>query len=290
MVSALRVVGNYLSLVKFSHTIFAMPFAIYAFFMAMSINRLQMDWMLLLWVVLAMVFARTAAMGFNRYLDRSFDAENERTRQREIPSGAIDAGMALTISLLSALAFVGMAFLINTICFYLSPVALLVILGYSYTKRFTFLCHLILGIGLGLAPVGAWLAVTGHFALLPVLLGIAVLTWVAGFDVIYALQDMDFDKSHRLNSIPAIFGLEHSLWISGLLHIVTAALLVSLGLYGDFGWIFWSGVSVFIGALMYQHLIVKPGNLSAINLAFFATNGIASVIFGIFATLSLFFD
>ncbi|HNE29280.1 MAG TPA: UbiA-like polyprenyltransferase, partial [Saprospiraceae bacterium] len=189
---------SYFSLVKFSHTIFAMPFALAGFFIA---TRQQgpdaLNWRLLLLVVLCMVFARSAAMGFNRWLDRDIDAVNPRTRMREIPSGTIPARSALVFVLVNCLLFILTTFFINTLCFLLSPVALAVVLGYSYTKRFTWLCHFVLGLGLALAPVGAYLAVTGHFAWLPVLLGFTVLFWTAGFDIIYALQDEEFDKSQQ---------------------------------------------------------------------------------------------
>ncbi|MEY3240550.1 MAG: hypothetical protein RIR11_1988, partial [Bacteroidota bacterium] len=191
---------NYLSLVKFSHTIFAMPFALTGFFLAVLEHKSGLNWILLGLVVLCMVFARSAAMAFNRWLDRDIDAGNPRTAVREIPAGVISPNAALAFVVANCALFVATTFFINPICFYLSPVALLVILGYSYTKRFTWLCHFVLGLGLALAPVGAYLAVTGYFSWPPVLLGCTVLTWVAGFDIIYALQDESFDRSKQLHS------------------------------------------------------------------------------------------
>ena len=239
-------------------------------------------------VILCMVFARSAAMAFNRYLDRSFDAKNPRTAIREIPKGIISAGSALRFVILNCVAFVLCTWFINPLCFFLSPVALLVVLGYSYTKRFTALCHIILGIGLSLAPIGAYLAVTGHFAVLPVLFSFAVVFWVSGFDIIYALQDIEFDQSQHLYSIPAALGKTKALRVSEMLHLLSAACVISAGLYGGFHWSYWIGVAVFIGMLIYQHSIVKPNDLSKVNIAFMTANGIASVVFAVFVIADLF--
>lgn len=280
--------GNYLSLIKFSHTIFAMPFAVIGFLLAVVLNDLGFNWTLFGLVVLCMVFARSAAMAFNRYLDRDIDSANPRTAVREIPSGAISARSALAFVILSSLLFIAATWFINRICFFLSPVALLVILGYSYTKRFTFLCHLVLGIGLALAPIGAYLAVTGKFDLLPLLFSFAVLFWVSGFDIIYALQDEEFDKSKQLHSVPVRLGKKGALALSILLHFLSASLIVCAGIYAGFDLWYWIGALVFISLLIYQHTLVKPSDLSKVNLAFFTTNGIASVIFAVFVTLELF--
>lgn len=283
---------SYFSLVKFSHTIFAMPFALTGFSIAVAEQSGRFPWSTLGLVVLCMVFARNAAMGFNRYLDRDIDAVNPRTRTREIPAGVISPGAAAAFVGINVLLFVATTWFINLICFCLSPVALLVVLGYSYTKRFTWLCHVVLGLGLSLAPVGAYLAVTGHFDLLPVLLGVAVLTWVAGFDVIYALQDEEFDQSKRLYSMPAFFGKGKALRISEGLHVGTALLMIGVGvlLHQELlvaGWLAWLATVVFLGLLTYQHTLVKPDNLSRVNLAFFTTNGIASLVFGTLTILDL---
>jgi 4-hydroxybenzoate polyprenyltransferase len=239
-------------------------------------------------IILCMVFARSAAMAFNRYLDRSFDAKNPRTAIREIPKGIISANSALRFVIFNCIAFIVCTWFINTLCFFLSPVALLVVLGYSYTKRFTALCHIILGLGLSLAPIGAYLAVTGVFALLPILFSFAVVFWVSGFDIIYALQDIDFDKSQQLYSIPAALGKAKALQVSVLLHLLSAVCVVFAGVYGGFHWSYWIGVAVFTGMLIYQHSIVKPNDLSKVNIAFMTANGIASVVFAVFVIADLF--
>jgi len=238
-------------------------------------------------VILCMVLARSAAMAFNRYLDRHFDAKNPRTAIREIPSGIISANSALIFTISCSLLFVVTCFFINPICFFLSPVALFVVLGYSYTKRFTPLCHIILGLGLSLAPIGAYLAVTGRFDLLPILFSFTVIFWVSGFDIIYALQDTDFDRSQKLYSIPASLGNQKALAISRLLHILSFGCVVAAGRYGKFGLWYWIGVAVFAGMLLYQHSVVKPNDLRRVNLAFMTANGIASVVFAVFVIADL---
>jgi 4-hydroxybenzoate polyprenyltransferase len=283
---------HYLSLVKFTHTIFAMPFALTGFFIAISQQREGMNWLKLVLVILCMVFARSAAMAFNRYLDRDIDAENPRTKVREIPAGVISPKAAMGFVIANCLLFIATTWFINRLCFFLSPVALAVVLGYSYTKRFTWLCHLVLGLGLSLAPVGAYLAVTGRFDWIPVLYGLAVLLWVAGFDVIYALQDEEFDKSQRLYSMPSFFGKKRALRISEWMHLGTAALMVYAGnklhsAVPETGWLLWGGTTIFLALLLYQHLIVKPNDLSRVNMAFFTTNGVASLIFGALTILDL---
>ena len=284
-------VKSYLSLIKFSHTIFAMPFALIGFFLGIkviyspSLNHLFILFML---VVGCMVTARSAAMAFNRYLDRTFDAKNPRTAVREIPAGIISEKNALFFTILMCVMFIVCTYFINPLCFYLSPVALFVILFYSYTKRFTFLCHLVLGLGLSLAPIGAYLAVTGEFALLPILFSIAVLCWVSGFDIIYALQDEAFDKEHNLYSVPAVMGKSKALHVSELLHILSAAAVIAAGFYGYFGILYWFGAAVFCGMLIYQHSLVTPDDLRKVNVAFMTANGIASVVFAVFVLLDLF--
>ena len=244
----------------------------------------------LILVILCMVFARSAAMAFNRYLDRSFDAKNPRTAIREIPSGIISANSALDFTIVSCLLFLVTCFFINRLCFYLSPIALVVVLGYSYTKRFTPLCHLILGLGLSLAPIGAYLAITGHFDLLPLLFSFTVLCWVSGFDIIYALQDEEFDKTNKLYSIPAWLGKAKALRVSEMLHVLSAVCVLYAGWLGNFGWLYWIGSVIFIGMLVYQHSIVKPNDLKRVNIAFMTANGIASVVFAIFVIADLFLN
>lgn len=304
-------VKKYLSLVKFSHTIFAMPFAFIGFTLAVyqlpvffteqwnlnktigwgpvqeDANPWQTIMIKLVLVVACMILARSAAMAFNRYLDRKFDAMNPRTAIREIPAGILKADSVLWFTITCSVLFIACTFFINRICFYLSPVALLVVLGYSYTKRFTPLCHLILGLGLSLAPIGAYLAVTGRFDLLPLFFSFAVICWVSGFDIIYALQDEEFDKTQKLYSIPAALGKSKALRVSELLHVISAAFVIGAGFYGKFHWLYWIGVVVFIGMLIYQHSIVKPNDLRRVNLAFMTANGIASVVFAVFVIADL---
>ncbi len=279
----------YSRLVKFEHTIFAMPFALVGFFMAIMVTDQVQFWRLLLEIVLSMVFARNAAMGFNRYLDRRFDAANPRTANREIPAGLVSARWALAFVLVNAALFGIVTFQINTLCFFLSPFALFVILGYSFTKRFTPLCHFVLSLGLSLAPIGAWLAVTGYFALAPLLFSGVVFFWVSGFDIIYACQDVEFDKQYRLQSIPVLVGIRKALTISSILHAFSMILVILAGMELESDWIFWVGTLLFAVLMVYQHLIVKADDLSRVNLAFGTTNGIAGVIFAVFVILSLYF-
>ncbi len=308
-------IKNYLSLIKFSHTIFAMPFALIGFVLGIKMHFPNLTffgfensaieysyigedvaqlftikfWLTkFLLVVACMITARSAAMAFNRYLDRQFDAKNPRTAIREIPAGIISSKNALFFTILMCVLFIVSTFFINRICFYLSPVALFVILFYSYTKRFTFLCHLVLGVGLSLAPIGAYLAVTGAFAWLPILFSIAVVCWVSGFDIIFALQDEAFDKENNLYSMPSVLGKANALHISGVLHAIAAIAICFAGNYGQFGWLYWIGATVFCGMLIYQHLIVKPNDLSRVNIAFMTANGIASVVFAVFVIVDMF--
>lgn len=286
----MKQVKNYLSLIKFSHTIFAMPFAMIGFVLGLkadaSIFEQTEVWVTkLALVIVCMVTARSAAMAFNRYLDRSFDALNPRTAIREIPAGIISANSALWFTIVMSALFVFGAWLINPLCFYLSPVALLVILGYSFTKRFTALCHLVLGLGLSLAPIGAYLAVTGVFALLPILFSFAVLCWVSGFDIIYSLQDEVFDKSLQLHSIPAALGKQKALAVSRVLHVLSFSALLAAAFLSNWTWLYGIGLAGFGGMLVYQHSLVKPHDLSKVNIAFMTANGIASVVFAIFMIL-----
>ena len=288
---------NYLSLVKFSHTLFALPFALIGFFLGIFAKnssgqlRSQDQSSLLLrffLVLVCMVTARSAAMAFNRWLDRHFDARNPRTAIREIPRGIIAPNSALRFVIICCILFTVTCWFINPICFFLSPLALFVILFYSYTKRFTPLCHLVLGIGLSLAPIGAFLAVTGQFEVLPLLFSGAVICWVSGFDIIYAMQDVDFDKSEKLYSIPTALGKIRALRISSFLHVLCIVFVVMAGTRGEFGVWYWAGLFLFVGMLIYQHLIVKPNDLSRVNLAFMTANGIASVVFAVFVITDMF--
>lgn len=283
---------QYLSLVKFSHTVFALPFALIGFtlgvdalaggeFSKATFFREEIAVKLFL-VLVCMVTARNAAMAFNRYIDRKYDEKNPRTAIREIPSGIITPKNARIFIVVNCILFISATYFINPLCFYLSPVALAVILGYSLTKRFTFLCHLILGIGLGLAPIGAYLALTGKFAVLPLFFSFAVLFWVSGFDIIYALQDEDFDREHELYSIPSYFGQQQAKWMARGLHVLSLLCLLGAGISGQFHGLYWTGFILFIGLVVYQHYIVIRFGLQKIDLAFFTTNGIASVLFALF--------
>jgi len=275
-------INKYLSLVKFSHTIFALPFAAIGFTLAVTLPKNTLDYTMAIKVLLCMIFARTAAMAFNRWADKSIDAKNARTAIREIPAGQISANAALSFTIINCIAFIATTWFINEACFYLSFVALAVVLGYSYTKRFTPLCHLILGLGLSLAPIGAWLAVTGAFAVLPLLFSGAVLCWVSGFDIIYALQDEQFDKNEKLYSIPSIFGGKKALTISTNLHIASSLFLLAAGFEGNFSWLYFIGWGIFTVLLIHQHRLVTPSDLSKVNVAFATTNGIASLVFSVF--------
>jgi 4-hydroxybenzoate polyprenyltransferase len=285
---------SYLSLIKFAHTVFALPFAFLAFFMGWRASGTSLDWGLFGLILLCMIFARTAAMAFNRYVDRHLDSKNIRTRIREIPSGVIQPRSALILVVMSSLAFVITTYWINPLCFYLSPVALLVILGYSYTKRFTWLCHFILGLGLGLAPVGAYIAVTGAFDLLPVLYGFMVLFWVSGFDILYALQDEEFDRNNGLHSVPQQFGQRGAKSIAIAAHAVCTVLLFFITAYQakqfpTLGYLHWLAATGFTGLLIYQHYLVFRYDLAKIDRAFFETNGVASLCFGTMVILDVLF-
>ncbi|MCX6252230.1 MAG: putative 4-hydroxybenzoate polyprenyltransferase [Bacteroidetes bacterium] len=281
-------IGNYFNFIKINHTIFSLPFALIGFSLAIRDNGEAFNLRLLLLVILCVLFARNAAMGFNRYADREFDSKNPRTALREIPRQIIRPKSALLFVLINTLFFMATAFLINFLCFLLSPVALFVILGYSLTKRFTFLSHLFLGLSLSLAPIGAYLAVTGHFTVLPLLYSIIVIFWVAAFDILYALQDEDFDKREQLKSIPVSFGKKNALVVSAIFHLVSIVFVIIAGLLGGFHYLYWIGACIFSLIMIYEHLIVKPNDLSRINLAFATMNGIASVIFAIFVITDIF--
>jgi 4-hydroxybenzoate polyprenyltransferase len=288
MIKFFRSVKNFFSLVKFSHTVFAMPFALIGFSLAVSGDNYEFNIRLLLLILLCMIFARNAAMGFNRLVDRRFDSLNPRTRNREIPSGIIGPKSATVFVIINALFFIITTSFINNLTLFLSPVALLIILGYSLSKRFTSLCHFILGLGLSLAPIGAYISVTGSFSIVPLVYSIIVLTWVSGFDIIYALQDDEFDKSNQLHSLPSSRGRKKALLISIIVHSVTFILVVLAGYLGNGGLIFWTGAIIFTALLVYQHRIVKHDDLSKVTIAFGTTNGIASILFAIFVITDLF--
>lgn len=281
-------IKDYFSLVKISHTVFSMPFAMIGFFLAERKNEGGHELIVLLWVVLCVLFARNAAMGFNRYTDREFDSRNPRTALREIPRSIISPRSALLFVIVNSILFIVSAAFINTVCLILSPVALLVVLGYSLTKRFTYLSHIFLGLGLALAPIGAYLALAGRFDLLPLLFSFCVLFWVAGFDIIYSLQDIEFDRRENLKSIPASLGGRNSLVLSAFFHAVALSMLVIAGIAGPFGLFYWTGLGIFTALIIYQHMIVKPTDFSRVNLAFATMNGVASIVFASFVIADLY--
>ncbi len=281
----LETIKKYLSMVRFAHTVFAMPFALIGFFLGITAG--SFDWLLLLEVVLCMVFARNAAMGFNRWLDRDIDADNPRTKSREIPSGKISPKSAMAFVVANIILFIATTFFINKLVFMLSPIAIFVVMFYSYTKRFTPLCHFVLGCGLALAPIGAYLAVTGEFAVLPVIYSFIVLTWVSGFDIIYSLQDAQFDAGKNLHSVPQWLGIKGALRLSSAVHIATAVLVITAGYLQQAGILFSIGAAIFLILLYRQHSIVKPDDLRKVNVAFGTFNGIGSCIFAFFDILDI---
>ncbi len=268
---------KYFRLVKFAHTIFAMPFALMAFTYALWSTKAEFSWILLLQVVLCMVFARNVAMGFNRWADRHIDKDNPRTANREIPAGAITPRNAMIFVVVNALLFIATACTINTLTAILSPVALAVIMFYSYCKRFTSLAHLVLGLSLGIAPAGAYIAVTGALTWQVCLLSLLVLTWCGGFDIIYALQDAEFDRKRGLHSIPSTFSVATSLYISIALHCVSIATLVLFARYLPQSWLLWCGVGLFSAILVAEHIVVTPKKQRSIGIAFGTLNGLASL-------------
>ena len=288
MQQKLKQIGNYFSLVKIHHTLFSLPFAMIGLFLAFKETGDGISLKAALLVVLCVLFARNAAMAFNRYADLEFDRKNPRTAGRELPRKIISQPAALVFIIINVLLFMGSAYLLNKLCFLLSPLALLIVLGYSYTKRFTALAHVFLGLGLALAPIGAYMAVTAQFALIPLLFSFSVLFWVAGFDIIYAMQDVAFDQSEKLKSIPVFLGRKNALLLSIVFHVISVGFLVSAGLLGPFGKLYWAGMMVYTALIIYQHILVKPDDLSRVNLAFFTLNGIASVIYACFVIADLY--
>ena len=273
-------IADYARLVRFSHTIFALPFALSS--VALATHRYSITWRALFWILVAMVAARTAAMGFNRLADRKFDALNPRTAGWELPQGRIRVSEAAALTAGAALLFVFAAYKLNWICFVLSPVALAIIFFYSLTKRFTWASHLFLGLALAIAPVGAWLAVAGSSVeladlILPALLGLAVVFWLAGFDIIYSLQDREFDRAHGLYSIPVRFGTARALALSSVFHFITVLCLAMVGFTAGLGAVYWVGFILVTSVLAWEHRIVKPNDLSRINRAFFDLNAYVSL-------------
>jgi 4-hydroxybenzoate polyprenyltransferase len=265
-----------LEMIKFEHSVFALPFALTG---ALLARRGLPTWREFCWIIVAMVGARSAAMTFNRIADRRLDALNPRTKTRALPAGQLSLGFAVGFTLLSCGVLVLAAYQLNPLAFKLSPVAIVILLGYSYTKRFTVLSHLILGICLGMSPAAAWIALRGDLSVSVLLLGAAVMLWVAGFDIIYACQDVEFDHALGLHSIPKRYGIRAALWTSSLLHAGALGLLVLVARMESLGWIAWAGLMVVALLLAYEHSLVKPADLSRVNAAFFTVNGFISILF-----------
>ena len=264
-----------LEMIKFEHTVFALPFA---FIGALLAGRgLPTGWQIF-WIVAAMIGARSSAMTFNRIVDLQFDEKNPRTQARALAAGTLSIPFAVAFTAITSGLFIFSASRLNPVCFYLSLPTLAILFFYSYTKRFTMLSHLFLGLAIGLAPLAAWLAIRGTFAWPPVLLSAAVMFWVAGFDVIYALQDAEFDRQNRLFSLPARFGVRPALILSTAFHAATVVLLLVTALWTGLGGIAYGGIALVAGILFWEHRIVKPGDLSRINVAFFSLNGYVSLL------------
>ncbi|MDD3654586.1 MAG: putative 4-hydroxybenzoate polyprenyltransferase [Desulfotomaculaceae bacterium] len=274
----------FLEMIKFEHTVFALPFAYSGALLAEKRIPTAHD---LLWITLAMVGARTAAMSLNRVIDRHIDAKNPRTAGRALPKGLLGVGEVWVYVLISFVILLFSAHQLSPLAFQLSPFAVLALLTYSYTKRFTWACHLVLGAVLGMAPLGSWIGINGSIHLAPVVLALGVLFWVAGFDIIYACDDYAFDLKEGLFSIPARFGIKRALHISVLFHVAAALLFLSTGLLLKLGVLYLAGVFIAVGILFYQHILVRPDDLSRAGVAFFNLNGTLSVVMFIFTFLDI---
>ena len=280
----LRKIRIILEMIKFEHTIFALPFAVMSMFLASGgIPKLVK----ISWILVAMVGARSCAMSFNRIVDANIDANNPRTAVRAIPSGHLKTWETWIFTMISASLLILAAFKLNPLAFRLSPLALIITMVYSYTKRFTSFSHFWLGISLAISPIGAWIAIKGRFDILPILLGLAVMFWTAGFDIIYACQDFDFDKQNGLHSIPVKFGIRVSLWFSSGMHIFAVCILIGIGIISELGSTYLTGVGIVVAILIYEHAIVKPDDLSRVNLAFFTLNGMVSLVLMVLSIVDL---
>lgn len=265
-----------LKMIKFQHSIFALPFALSSLVVAWNS---QTTWLSLIWVILAMVTARNAAMSFNRIVDRDIDAKNPRTASREIPSGQLSLSFSIGFCVLNSLLFVLIASQFNTLTLLLSPVALAIVLGYSLTKRFTHFTQFFLGLSLGIAPLATWIALTGELSLYAILLGTGVFFWVSGFDLIYSTMDEEFDRNNNLKNIVVLLGAKKALWLARLLHLFTLAAFLAAGLSMSFSWVYYTGLGIITLIMIYEHRIVSPNDLSKLNMAFFTMNGYVSVLY-----------
>jgi 4-hydroxybenzoate polyprenyltransferase len=283
---ALAKVAAFMEMIKFEHTIFALPFA---YMGALLVDKSIPAGKDILWITLAMVGARTAAMSLNRIIDRRIDAKNPRTASRALPRGLLSVWEVWIYVALSFALLLVSASQLSVLAYRLFPIAVAVLVLYSYTKRFTWTCHLFLGLALGLAPLGAWIAIAGSFDPVPLLLCAGVLLWVAGFDIIYACDDYHFDRSEGIYSIPARFGIKKALIISSAVHVTAPLLFLAVGVLLDLGVFYLLGLVVSVGLLMYQHALVRPGDLSRAGVAFFNLNGALSVLMFVFTVLDIFF-
>lgn len=283
---ALQVARHYLELVKFAHTIFALPFALAA--MLVAAHGLPAA-RIFVWIVVAMVGARTAAMGFNRIVDRQIDARNPRTKNRELPAGTVSLQGAVALVVVASILFFVAAWQINALALWLSPLTLCALFFYSFCKRFTSLSHFVLGLCLGIAPVGAWVAVTGRIELAPCVLCAAIIAWVAGFDMIYATMDWEFDRETGLNSMVTKLGVARALTFARVLHLAFLGLLVWFGALTAMGALYYGAVAAIGGFIVYEHALVKPDDLRRVNAAFFTMNGAISVFFLLAIALSVWF-
>ena len=276
-------IADYLRLIKFSHSIFALPFAFTSALIAASgIPTFSQ----IFWITVAMVGGRTGAMGMNRIIDRKIDALNPRTKNRELPRGVIKTGEAFIFTIIAFALLLFAAYKLNPLCLKISPIVLLVLFTYSYTKRFTWLSHIVLGTALSLAPLGAWIAIKGTFDFQILPLCFAVMFWVAGFDVFYAMQDIDFDKKHGLYSIPSAFGIKTSLRIARLFHLITIAMLLGLMPIFNLGVLYLFGVLIASALMLYEHSLIKPADLSKLDMAFFNMNGYISITIFVFTLMN----
>ncbi|QJD82418.1 UbiA-like polyprenyltransferase [Cohnella herbarum] len=285
MIAKLRV---FLEMIKFEHTLFALPFAfVGAILGAVTVEKRLPEWSECGWILLAMVGARTAAMGLNRVIDKSIDARNPRTAMRAIPAGLLKSKDVLIYIVISLVLLFWAASQLNSLAVKLLPLSVFFLVFYSYTKRFTWACHLILGLTIGLAPLGGWIAVTGSVSWTAIILYITVALWTAGFDTIYACQDMEFDREEGLHSIPARFGIARALGIARLFHALTAAGFALLLVITDLSWWYFAGMIVAAALLLYEHRLVKPNDLSKLNAAFFTMNGVLSAVIFVFTFIDL---
>ncbi len=278
-----------LEMIRFEHTIFALPFALIGMMLAAHHHGVGITAHKIIWILAAMVGARSAAMSFNRLADAKLDATNPRTKTRHIPAGKLTVPQVSAFLAASIVLFEFASWQLNTLCLMLSPVALFIVLGYSYTKRFTSLCHLFLGLGTGIAPIGAWIAVTGKLSPIALLLGLVVLLWIGGFDIIYALQDYDHDvASHTMHSLPKRIGKSAALWVSRVMHACMLAVLVAVGLMAHLHGTYYVGVTIAGSLIVWEQSLVKPNDLRRVNLAFFTLNGWISVCLFVFVLLDQF--